>query len=240
MRSRPNSRQPESQREEGGPAPIQKTSGQKVQHYGWPSGFKLNNVPDSSLGNQMEPKWRINRSKTVVQDRWINVRADHCTTAEGAEISPYYVMSYPDWVHVVGITKSNRLVLVRQYRHAAGEFFLELPGGAVDPGDASLKNAAQREFEEETGFSSERWEWITSLHSNPATHTNRVHFFLAHDAVCDRPQRLDIGEAGLKVELVDISVVLGGLKSGLLGQAMQVSGVLLGLAAAGRLTLTAT
>jgi 8-oxo-dGTP pyrophosphatase MutT (NUDIX family) len=188
----------------------------------------------------MEPKWRINRSETVVQDRWINVRADHCTTAEGVEISPYYVMSYPDWVHVVGITKSNCLVLVRQYRHAAGEFFLELPGGAVDPGDASLKNAAQREFEEETGFSSERWEWITSLHPNPATHTNRVHFFLAQDAVCDRPQRLDIGEAGLKVELVDISVVLGGLKSGLLGQAMQVSGALLGLAAAGRLTLTAT
>jgi hypothetical protein len=36
-------------------------------------------------------------------------------------------------------------------------------------------------------------------------------FFLARDAVCDRPQRLDIGEEGLKVELLDISVVLAGI-----------------------------
>src|SRR5580700_12123582 len=100
----------------------------------------------------MEPKWRIIRSETLVKDRWIHLRADHCTTATGTEISPYYVMSYPDWVHVEGITKSNCLVLVRQYRHAAGKSFLELPGGAVEPCDISLENAARREFEEEAGF----------------------------------------------------------------------------------------
>jgi 8-oxo-dGTP pyrophosphatase MutT (NUDIX family) len=156
-----------------------------------------------------------------------------------ARLYTYYVLSYPEWVHVVAITKSNCLVLVRQYRHAAGESLLELPGGAVEPGDVSLEQAARRKFEEETGFTAGQWELITSPHPNPATHTNRVHFFLARDAVCDRPQRLDIGEAGLRVELVDISVVLGGLRSGLIGQAAHVSGVLLGLAAAGRVTLTA-
>ena len=191
------------------------------------------------MGNHMESNWRVIRSESVLKDRWIDLRADHCTTATGKEISPYYVMSYPDWVHVVGITKSNSLVLVRQYRHAAGRSFLELPGGVVDPGDISLENAARREFEEETGFTSGRWELITSLHPNPATHTNRVHFFLALDAVCDSSQRLDIGEDGLRVELVEISVVLAGLRAGLLGQAMHVSGVLLGLAAAGQLPLTA-
>jgi len=148
-------------------------------------------------------------------------------------------MSYPDWVHVVGITEANRLVLVRQYRHAAGEFFLELPGGTVDLDDISLEHAARREFAEETGFTARRWEMFTSLYPNPATHTNRIHFFLALDAVCDHPQSLDIGEDGLAVELVDIPAVLDGLRSGLLGQAMHVSGILLGLAAAGRLTLAA-
>jgi 8-oxo-dGTP pyrophosphatase MutT (NUDIX family) len=182
----------------------------------------------------MEQKWRTIRSETLLRDRWINLRADHCVTSTGTEISPYYVLSYPDWVHVVAITESNCLVLVRQYRHAAGDFFLELPGGAVEPDDISLKYAARREFEEETGFTAQRWELITSLH------TNRVHFFLALGAILDRPQRLDVGEHGLQVELVDIPAVLEGLRSGLLGHAMHVSGVLLGLAAAGRLTLTAT
>ena len=183
-------------------------------------------------------KWRTVRSETLLKDLWIDLRADHCVTQKGREISPCYVMSYPDWVHVVGITESNRLVLIRQYRHAAGEFFLELPGGVVDPNDISLEHAARREFAEETGFTARGWEMFTSLYPNPATHTNRVHFLLALDAVRDRPQSLDVGEDGLAVELVDIPEVLDGLSSGVLGQAMHVSGLLLGLAAAGRLTLT--
>jgi len=149
-------------------------------------------------------------------------------------------MSYPDWVHVVGITESNCLVLIRQYRHAAGDFFLELPGGAVEPDDVSLVQAARREFEEETGFTARRWKLVTSLHPNPATHTNRVHFFLALGAILNHSQRLDVGEQGLQVKLIDIPAVLDGLRSGLIGQATHVSGILLGLSAAGRLALTIT
>ena len=187
----------------------------------------------------MEQKWRVTRSDTLLKDQWIHLRADHCVAPAGIEISPYYVLSYPDWVHVVALTEFGRIVLVRQYRHAAGEFFLELPGGAVDPNDISVEQAARRELEEETGFTARRWDLVTSLHPNPATHSNRVHLFLAHDAAYNGPQRLDAGESGLTVEVLDIRAVLDGLKSGLLGNAMHASGVLLGLAAAGRLDMSA-
>jgi 8-oxo-dGTP pyrophosphatase MutT (NUDIX family) len=186
----------------------------------------------------MEQRWRVTRSVVLRKDRWIHLRADHCITPAGGELNPYYVLSYPDWVHVVGITEAGQLVLVRQYRHAAGAFFIELPGGAVEPEDTSLEQAARREFEEETGFTARRLELITSLHPNPATHTNRVHIFLALGAAYNRPPNLDTGEEGLRVELLDINVVLDGLRSGLLGHAVHVSGVLLALAAAGRLTFT--
>jgi 8-oxo-dGTP pyrophosphatase MutT (NUDIX family) len=188
----------------------------------------------------MDQKWRITQSETVLQDRWIDVRADHCLTPGGVEISPYYVLSYPEWVHVVAITADDHVVLVRQYRHAAGVLTLELPGGALDPADTDIEQAASRELEEETGFTAPYWEAITSLHPNPATHTNRVHFFLARDAVLTHPQSLDPGEAGLTVELFPIQTVLDGLRSGLLDQAAHASGLLLGLVAAGRLNLTAT
>jgi 8-oxo-dGTP pyrophosphatase MutT (NUDIX family) len=188
----------------------------------------------------MEKKWHTARSDTLLQDRWINLRADHCVTPAGHAIGPYYVLSYPEWVHVVATTDAGSLVLVRQYRHAAGEFLLELPGGAADPKDTNPEQAARRELEEETGFSAQRWELITSLHPNPATHTNRVHFYLALGAVCNRSQSLDAGEEGLSVELLEIQTVLSGLRSGLIGQASHVSGILLGLAAAGYLNLTAT
>ena len=185
----------------------------------------------------MLQKWRTLRSETLLKDRWVNLRADYCVTAAGSEISPYYVLSYPDWVHVVAITKTGCVVLVRQYRHAAGQFILDLPGGGVDPADPNIEQAASRELEEETGFTASHWELITSLYPNPATHTNRVHMFLALDAECNRPQSLDAGEAGLKVELLPVPVVLEGLRSGLLNNAVHASGLLLGLAAAGRLNI---
>jgi 8-oxo-dGTP pyrophosphatase MutT (NUDIX family) len=187
----------------------------------------------------MDRRWRTTRSETLLKDRWINLRADHCVTPAGVEISPYYVWSYPDWVHVVAITEAGCLVLVRQYRHATGELCLELPGGAVDPADPSIEEAARRELGEETGFTARRWEMVSSLHANPATHTNRVHVLLALDAQWDRPQNLDPGESGLTVELLAIPVVLDGLTSGLLGNAIHVSLLLLALAAAGRINLAA-
>ena len=110
----------------------------------------------------------------------------------------------------------------------------------MDPEDTGLEYAARREFEEETGFTAQRWQHVISLRPNPATHTNRIHFFLAFDAAYTRPPSLDVGEDGLRVELLDIPGVLDALRTGLLGQAMHVSGLLLSLAAAGRLDLTAT
>lgn len=179
--------------------------------------------------------WTVSRSQPIHKDRWIDVRADDCVTPTGIEIRPYYVLTYPEWVHVVALTPDDGLVLVRQYRHGAGEVFLELPGGAVDAADASVEAAARRELLEETGFETPRWEHITTLHANPATHTNRLHTYLALGAVPGRPQQLEPGESGLEVEVWPVDEVLSGLKGGLIGHAMHVSAVLLGLAQAGRI-----
>jgi 8-oxo-dGTP pyrophosphatase MutT (NUDIX family) len=185
----------------------------------------------------MDQKWRVTSSKPLLSDRWINLRADRCLTASGAEIAPYYVLTYPDWVNVVAVTPDDSLVLVRQYRHAAGEFILELPGGTVDGSGSDAELTARRELEEETGYVAGRWQLVSVLYANPATQTNRVHIFLARDAHCVKPQSLDPGEEGLTVRVVPIPQVLDGLSAGLLGMSMHVSSVLLGLAAAGRLQL---
>ena len=126
----------------------------------------------------MEQKWRITRSETLLKDHWVHLRADHCVTPAGIEISPYYVLSYPDWVHVVAITEFGCLVLVRQYRHAAGEFSLELPGGAVDPEDTNLEQAARRELEEETGFTASDLIWSRAcIRTQRRTQTEYISFW---------------------------------------------------------------
>jgi len=181
----------------------------------------------------MEQKWRTIKTETLLKDRWIDLRADYCVTPAGREISPYYVLSYPDWIHVVAITVDGSLVLVRQYRHGAGDFFTEIPAGSVENADNDIEQAARRELEEETGFTAKSWKLISTLHSNPASHTNRVHIYLALDAICEHPQRLDHGEEGLTVHVVPIPEVLAKLPSGYIGQSMHVSSILLALNAAG-------
>ncbi len=184
-------------------------------------------------GTRVEEKWKTLGSKTLLKDRWIDVRADECVTPGGRDISPYYVLSYPDWIHIVAITPDDCMVLVRQYRHAAGEFLTEIPAGGVDKADTDIEQTARRELEEETGFTSRTWKRISTLYANPATHTNRVHTFLALDAERTGEQRLDQGEEGLTVQVVPVDRVLAGMTTGMIEQAMQVSSVLLALNAAG-------
>ena len=177
--------------------------------------------------------WRTLASRTLLQDRWIDVRADECETAGGAAISPYYVLTYPDWVHVVALTPENHLVLVEQYRHAAGVVCLEPPGGAVDSTDAGPIDAGRRELREETGFAAADWRHVASLYANPAIQTNRTHTVLATGCYRAGEPRLEAGEEGMAVRVLSVPEVLAGLPGGLLGQSMHVAGVLLGLEAAG-------
>lgn len=105
----------------------------------------------------------------------------------------FTVLKYPDWVHVAALTADGKIVLVRQYRHGVDQFTLELPGGAVDPGEVP-DQAAPRELAEETGYVSKHWEPLGSMFANPAINTNSVHMFLAADVLMTEGLPPDKGE----------------------------------------------
>lgn len=183
-------------------------------------------------------KWTVRSSRRVIKDRWIDLRADDCVTPSGQEIAPYYVLSYPDWVHVVALNACEEVLLVRQYRHGASDSFLELPGGVIDPGE-TVEVAARRELAEETGHAAGRVTLVSSLHPNPAIQSNRVHVCVASDVVAAGAPRLDAGEEGMTLECLPVQTVLNGLAGGLIGQSLHVTSLLLGLAALGRINLAA-
>ena len=176
--------------------------------------------------------WRVRSSKTLVKDRWIDLRADDCETPSGHRLNPYYVLGYPDWVHVVALTDAQDLILVRQYRHAAGTSFLEIPGGVMDEADPDPTATALRELREETGHSGEA-RLISSLHANPAIQTNRVHVCLVTGAHQVGAPQHDDGEDGMTVHRMPVDEVPAGLPGGLIGQSLHVASLMLGLMAAG-------
>lgn len=63
-------------------------------------------------------------------------------------------------------TKPPRVLLERQYRHAADDYLWELPAGRIDPGEQELA-AAKRELLEETGYSAAKWRRILKFYASP-------------------------------------------------------------------------
>lgn len=127
--------------------------------------------------------WTVTRSRHVLADRWISVRADDCVTATGVEVAPYYVVEFPDFVHVVALDRDGRIVLVRQYRHGLADMSLELPGGVMDAADGDPTVTAARELKEETGYAGASFELVATLSTDPARYANRIHLVVARDVV---------------------------------------------------------
>jgi ADP-ribose pyrophosphatase len=75
-------------------------------------------------------------------------------------------------------TSTPRVLLERQYRHAANDFLWELPAGRIDPGEKALP-AAQRELHEETGYTAARWRLIFNFYASPGFVTETMSVFLA-------------------------------------------------------------
>jgi len=99
------------------------------------------------MGMKKSPEirsWTVNRSSTIIKDSWIDLRADDCATPAGVNISPYYVLRYPDWVHSICLDQDDRVCVVTQYRHGASRVMMELPGGVVEVGEDPLEAARQR------------------------------------------------------------------------------------------------
>ncbi|HWB41194.1 MAG TPA: NUDIX hydrolase [Gemmatimonadales bacterium] len=71
-----------------------------------------------------------------------------------------------------------RVVLIRQFRHAADGFIWEVPAGRLDAGE-SPESCAERELEEETGMRALRLERLTTIYTTPGFTDERIHLFLA-------------------------------------------------------------
>lgn len=77
-----------------------------------------------------------------------------------------------------GRARSPRVLLERQYRHAAGERLWELPAGSLEPGENKLA-AAKRELLEETGFTARDWQRALFFYVSPGFLDESMQVFLA-------------------------------------------------------------
>jgi len=172
-------------------------------------------------------KWKTLSSTYIYKSKWATLRKDACEMSDGRIVDDYYVLEYPDFAGAVAITEDNKVLMVQQYRQAAGVISLEIPGGVVDADEEPL-NAIIRELLEETGYAFEKVEQVCMLYPNPSTANNRFHCFLATGGKKVKEAELEELEE-LAVEEYTIEEVKQLLLDNKITQAMHTTGLFYGL-----------
>lgn len=141
---------------------------------------------------------------------------------DGRIIEPYYVRRDKDFVVVMAVTKDNKLVLVRQYRHGVEKVLLELPAGVVEP-EESLQEAAARELLEETGYQAKDLQFLCRIAPNATNSTGYANCYLAREVECVGVQHLDAME-DIAVEYMGLEEVREALRAGVFERKRQMLG----------------
>jgi ADP-ribose pyrophosphatase len=173
-------------------------------------------------------KWKTLKSKMVLDNLWCQVRQDEIKLPNGKIIDDYFVSIKPDVAMVLPITANREIIFVRQYRHAVGEFFLELPAGNFDPTKESAEVAAIRELAEETGYTTQEFRKIVTLYDKPSKDTNQIHLFLAENVSKVGEQQLDITEE-IEIVFIPVESVLEKIIQGEISVAGTIAALFLGL-----------
>jgi len=181
-------------------------------------------------------KWKTLSSEYLFNDTWLRARRDKCQKSDGKIVYPYYIVEYPQWATGMGLTEDNKVVLVKQYRHAVEMVSIEIPGGCIDATDANPEAAIRREFIEETGYTFEKVEYLGKTSPNPSTNTNWMHMFLLTGGRLTHPQSFDENEE-IEVLLVSLDEFVQMVLSNQIIQAMHMTTIFFALQRMGKLSI---
>src|SRR5271170_3604350 len=145
--------------------------------------IKTSSVPPAGR-KKPSTKPRLISSKIAYKGRVFSVVTDK-VEEPGGFIHTRDVIRHNGSVVILAVDESKNptdpdIILERQYRHAAGQFLIELPAGRCEPHEAPLA-AAKREMIEETGYRAKRWTLLTKYFASPGFLGEWMQIYLARD-----------------------------------------------------------
>ncbi len=121
--------------------------------------------------------------ETLYRGRAFSVRSDEVRLPDQRTMH-VDVIEHPGAVTILPVDAEGRILIVRQYRHAAGKELLELPAGTLDAGEPE-ETCALREIREETGYAAGNLRKLGEFHLAPGYSTEYMYVYLATDLRAD-------------------------------------------------------
>jgi ADP-ribose pyrophosphatase len=133
------------------------------------------------------------------------------------------IMRHQGAAATAAVDDAERVVLIHQYRYAAGGYIWELPAGVLQDADEPPRECAARELREEVGLEARDWRPLGTIFTTPGFCDERIHLFLArglgrtatardHDEVIDEVREVPIDDALAMIrrgEIVDSKTIVG-------------------------------
>lgn len=179
---------------------------------------------DVRYNGRMELRETTIRSEEAFSGRLVKLRVDTVRLPDGKEARREIVV-HRGAVAAVPLLDHDRIVMVRQFRQAAGEILLEIPAGTLDPNEDPHACVA-RELGEEIGFQSNKLTLMFRSYLAPGYSSEMLHTFLAEDMVRTDVANSDADEF-IEIAEVPMAEAVEKITSGEIKDAKSICGILM-------------
>ena len=132
------------------------------------------------------------------------------------------IIRHPGAAAVVPVKDDGCVILIRQFRHAAGGFIYEIPAGKLHYGE-DPKDCASRELEEEIGYRATTLEFLTSIFMAPGYTDEVIHIFKG-TGLTPGTQKLDQDEV-LEILEWPLETAMAQIQDGVIQDAKSIIGL---------------
>src|SRR5947208_2952333 len=122
---------------------------------------------------------RLLRRNRLYEGKVFNVIVDDVEYPSGNR-SVREVAEHTGGAVALAVFPDESIILIHQHRYPFDQFIWELPAGKLNAGEDPL-HCAQRELQEETGFTAQSWTKLTAIYTTPGFCSEVLHIYLARE-----------------------------------------------------------
>lgn len=165
---------------------------------------------------------RVVSSKVLFRGRVFTLKRDRVAEPSGI-MTTREIIAHPGSVVVLPVLSDGRIVLIRQYRHAAGQYLWELVAGHKEPNQTAVEGA-RRELLEETGYTARRIHKLLEIYPSPGLLGERMDIFLAEGLTKGEAQPEE--DEKITQKIVTLREAMRWIGSGKIIDSKSISGIL--------------